>query len=95
LTDPRANAQPSPAASVVNGADMDLQLFRLVRMQFYASILIGILIVGAVLWLGNDVENRSETLKTLKDWGGVVMGFFFGSMFTQTQALIDSFRKKA
>jgi hypothetical protein len=94
MTSLDTQSTPGTPGTGSHSAEMDTQLFRLVRMQFYASIVIGILIVGAVLWLGSDIETRGETLKTLKDWGGIVMGFFFGSMFTQTQALIESFRKK-
>ncbi|WP_375551698.1 MULTISPECIES: hypothetical protein [Rhodophyticola] len=74
--------------------ETESRLLRLVQLQVLASIAIGGFVIGAVVYLGADGtgEDRTETLSTLRDWGGMVMGFFFGSMFTQMSTIVEAFR---
>ena len=68
-------------------------LMRLVTFQVAAAIAIGVVIVGSILWIALvDTSLRPEAFETLSTWGGTIIGFFFGSMFSQNAKLIEALR---
>ncbi|MCP9481617.1 hypothetical protein NNA36_06535 [Shimia sp. CNT1-13L.2] len=72
---------------------------RILIWQTAISGLLAILIIGsatliplyAIIYKDNSVQTPPE----IKDWGGIIIGFFFGSALTQMSTMITSLTGKA
>jgi hypothetical protein len=75
--------------------ESERRLIFLVTLQVVASLLIALFVLGAFVWIGSKNPDQITTvIEALVDWGGVIMGFIFGSMFSQLAGVINAFRMK-
>jgi hypothetical protein len=66
-------------------------VIRLIAAQIIAALVLGIMIIGSVVWFGaQGLETRA--FEVLQNWGGTVIGFFFGSMLGQNAKLVEALR---
>ncbi|QDG79118.1 hypothetical protein [Labrenzia sp. PHM005] len=62
----------------------DRLVFRLVYLGFVISGLIAVVVIGGVIYLSlfgpTDTDgNRLEIPSVLENWGGIIVGFYFGT----------------
>jgi hypothetical protein len=62
-------------------------VFYLVFVGFIISGLIALMIIGGVIWIsienaGRGKDNQINIPEVLQNWGGVVVGFYFGAFVT-------------
>ena len=71
----------------------ELLVFRLVYLGFIVSGMIALLVIGGVIAipLSNAIQGTStEVPEVLKNWGGVIVGFYFGAFITLIKDYIKS-----
>lgn len=70
-------------------------LVRVAILQFVFAFMFAALIVGSVVALGfRDGQLAPRVFEVLEKWGGIAIGFVFGSAFTQVTNLIDALKSK-
>jgi len=60
-------------------------------VQAFVSALIALGLIGGTVYVASGLEGnsaREEILEILKSWGGVIIGFYFGTAYTQIATLV-------
>ncbi|MCG3267158.1 hypothetical protein [Yoonia sp. I 8.24] len=60
-------------------------------VQAVVSALIAMGLIGGTIYVANGLSGdnaREEVLEILKSWGGVIIGFYFGTAYTQIATLV-------
>jgi len=70
-------------------------VFRLVFTGFIISGLIALMIIGGVIWISvqnvsRAADNQLTIPAVLENWGGVIVGFYFGAFITLIKDFIKS-----
>lgn len=75
--------------------DSKLEAWKAVRsvlvVQAVVSAAIAILLIGGTVYLAasaKDPKAAFNALEILKNWGGVIIGFYFGTAYTQIATLV-------
>ncbi|WP_371426147.1 hypothetical protein [Tardiphaga sp.] len=79
-------AEPAPAATpLISNERKDQLVFRLVYIGFLVSGAIALLVIGGVIFIALLSVSRGVDMKipdVLANWGGVIVGFYFGAFVT-------------
>lgn len=71
-------------------ADIVKAISQILVVQAVTSGLVAIAIVVGAIFLSMQSGGATAAFELLKNWGGVVIGFYFGTAYTQISSLVST-----
>lgn len=71
-------------------ADLNRTISRILVVQSIVSGVFAMAVIVGAIVLAIVDNNTDESMKLLQNWGGVIIGFYFGTAFTQISGLLNA-----
>lgn len=71
-------------------AELNRTISRILVVQSVVSGVFAMSVVVGAIVLSLDENLEAEALVLLQNWGGVIIGFYFGTAFTQISGLLNA-----
>ncbi len=79
---------------MVDGIDSKSEATRaislILRLQAFVSGIIALVVVGGALFMATREGLSTQAFDLLKSWGGIIIGFYFGTAYTQISTLVKA-----